>query len=96
MLKNGEISLSLDRGQVFVGKKKIGLTATECNLLACLLEKPGAVLTRQQFINRVWGDTYRGTDRTVDTHMQRLRRKLGRASRRIQTVRGQGYRLASA
>lgn len=93
VLKNGEISLSLDRCQAFVGKRKIDLTCTECNLLACLLERGDSPASREDLLKRVWGRAYQGTVRTVDTHIQRLRRKLGRAGRRIQTVRGVGYQL---
>ncbi len=88
--------MNLATCQAFLGKRKIGLTTTESNLLAVLLENQGNTLTREELLSSVWGESYRGTVRTVDTHIQRLRRKLGRAARRIRTVRGVGYELMSA
>jgi two-component system, OmpR family, alkaline phosphatase synthesis response regulator PhoP len=82
--------------QAFVGKRKIGLTTTEFNLLAVLLENQDDTVSREELLSLVWGESYKGTVRTVDTHIQRLRRKLGRASRRIRTVRGVGYELLAA
>ena len=72
------------------------MTTTESNLLAVLLENQGNILTREELLSSAWGESYQGTARTVDTHIQRLRRKLGRAARRIRTVRGVGYELMSA
>ena len=88
--------MNLTTCQAFLGKRKIGLTTTESNLLAVLLENQGNTLTREELLSSVWGESYQGTTRTVDTHIQRLRRKLGRAARRIRTVRGVGYELMSA
>ena len=87
--------LSLDRHtyQALVGKREINLTITEFNLLACFLENAGKALTRAALLSTVWDESYKGTVRTVDTHIQRLRRKLGLAGYLILTVRGVGYRL---
>ena len=93
VFQNGDIRLDLEQYRVFVRKKKVHLTATEFNLLACLFQNQGRGLSRKRLLRRVWGSSYRGTARTVDTHIQRLRRKLGRAARRIRTVWGLGYRL---
>jgi DNA-binding response OmpR family regulator len=84
--------LNLECCQAVVGRKEISLTLTECSLLACLLEQPGVTLTREELIRRVWGGTFRGNPTTVNAHIQRLRKKLGRAAKAIQSVRGQGYR----
>ena len=94
LLRNGLLSLRVDSCQAFVGKRSVNLTATECNLLACFLKNEGDNLSRRDLLDAVWGESYRGTLRTVDTHIQRLRTKLGRSGRRIRTVRGVGYRLA--
>ncbi len=88
--------MNLTTCQAFIGKRRIGLTTTESNLLAVLLENQGNILTREELLSSAWGESYQGTARTVDTHIQRLRRKLGRAARRIRTVRGVGYELMSA
>ncbi|MGH9339617.1 MAG: winged helix-turn-helix domain-containing protein [Acidobacteriota bacterium] len=93
ILEDGNLSLHLENCQVLVGKKRIDLTATESNLLACLLERRGDPVSRQELIDQVWGSNYQGTQRTVDTHIQRIRLKLGRSGWRIQSVRGIGYRL---
>jgi two-component system phosphate regulon response regulator PhoB len=85
--------LDLEQCRAWVRKRKINLTATEVNLLACFLQNQGRTLSRKRLLRKVWGSSYQGTARTVDTHVQRLRRKLGRAARRIRTVWGVGYRL---
>lgn len=73
------------------------LTRVEFDLLACLLEAPGRVFTRAQLIDRVWGDGFAITDRTIDSHVKGLRRKVSEAGfdpNVIETVRGVGYRVA--
>ena len=84
--------VDIERCQAIVGKKEVDLTVTECRLLACLLEQAGMTLTRAELIRRVWGDSFDGKPETVNTHMLRLRKKLGKAAKAIQSVRGQGYR----
>jgi len=93
---DGNVVVNLDRCQIVAGKKEVNLTVTECALLACLLENAGAVLTRDELILRLWGDGFRGKPATVNTHVQRLRKKLGKAARALHTVRGQGYRWKSS
>lgn len=92
-LTNGEIVLDLDNCRAFVGRKRLDLTPTEFNLLAQFLLNQHRTLTRAGLLRKVWGGRYRGTPRTVDTHVQRLRAKLGAAGRHLETVRGAGYRL---
>jgi len=76
--------------------QELDLTRVEFDLLACLLAAPGRVFTRAELIDRVWGDGFAITDRTVDSHVKGLRRKVetagGNASF-IETVRGVGYRV---
>ncbi len=93
ILKSSRISLHTDTCQAFVGKKKVDLTITEFNLLACFLNNGGTTLSRTALLNTVWDQSYSGTSRTVDTHIQRLRSKLGKAGYLIRTVRGVGYRM---
>ncbi|HLV00882.1 MAG TPA: winged helix-turn-helix domain-containing protein [Acidobacteriota bacterium] len=69
------------------------LTTTEFNLLQYLLANKGRVLKRDQLLDRVWGYGYGGTSRTLDTHIQRLRDKLGEEGEQIETIRGVGYRI---
>lgn len=75
------------------GGQELELTATEFKLLHHLASRAGRVQTRQMLLERVWGYTYEGYARTVDTHVRRLRKKLGPLSDRIETVRGVGYRF---
>jgi two-component system phosphate regulon response regulator PhoB len=69
------------------------LTSTEFKLLLELATKRGRVLTREILLDKVWGYTYEGYARTVDTHIRRLREKLGSAGDYIETIRGAGYRF---
>jgi len=79
--------------RVEVEGNEVFLTSTEFRLLHLLASHPGRVYTREVLLDRVWGYTYEGYARTVDTHVYRLREKLGRAGSRIETVRGIGYRF---
>jgi len=90
--------LSVDREtrRAFVHKQGVDLTRVEFDLLATLLDVPGRVYTRAQLIDRVWGDGFALSDRTVDSHVKLLRRKIGDAGGNadwIETVRGVGYRV---
>jgi DNA-binding response OmpR family regulator len=80
-----------------VGGKPLELTRVEFDLLSSLLESPGRVYTRAQIIDKVWGDGFAITDRTIDSHVKSLRRKVADAGGDpglIETVRGVGYRIA--
>ena len=77
--------------------KAIELTRVEFDLLACLLDEPGRVFTRGQLIEKIWGDNFAITDRTVDSHVKALRKKVsdaGAEAMLIETVRGVGYRVS--
>jgi two-component system catabolic regulation response regulator CreB len=79
-----------------VNGRVMDLTRVEFDLLACMLAAPGRVFTRAQLIDRVWGDGFAITDRTVDSHVKGLRRKVAEAggdATLIETVRGVGYRV---
>ena len=73
--------------------QEVALTATEFRLLEDLMRHAGAVRTREQLLNAVWGYSFEGYARTVDTHVRRLRAKLGEEAAALETVRGVGYRL---
>ncbi len=83
----------MDTYRAFVGKKRVNLTIMEFNLLVCLLKNAGTTLNRAALLRTVWDQSYVRTSRTVDTHIQRLRSKLGMAGYLIRTVRGVGYRM---
>ena len=89
---NGVI-IDIGRRQVNYKGKSIDLTATEFDLLLILAKTPGRVFTRNLLMDLVWGQDYYGVDRTVDTHMSRLRQKLGGGGKNLQTVHGIGYRF---
>ncbi len=71
----------------------VDLTATEFKLLAELIRSRGKVQSRDQLLDKVWGYRFEGYARTVDTHVRRLRQKLGVFADRVETVRGVGYRF---
>jgi two-component system, OmpR family, response regulator len=80
---------------VIVDQTEVSLTAKEFDLLYLLASHPGRVFSRNYLLDRLWGDTYSGFERTVDTHIQRLRRKLGGSGSvadRIVTLWGVGYK----
>jgi two-component system phosphate regulon response regulator PhoB len=89
----GGIRLDIAGHQLRIGSEEIPLTATEFRLLRLLLERAGRVQTRGQLLTDVWGYAEDIDSRTVDTHIRRLRRKLGPEADRIETVIGVGYRL---
>jgi len=93
ILERGGIRLDRARYHVEASGKELDLTPIEFRLLAHLMERPGRVLSRDRLIENVWGADVFVTERTVDTHIKRLRSKLGRASDRIETIRGVGYRF---
>jgi len=92
-LQRGSIELDPVQHRVWIDKKEALLTATEFKLLEYLLKSHGRVLTRDLLLDKVWGYDVAVTTRTVDTHIKRLREKLGKAGNTIETVRGVGYRL---
>jgi len=93
LIEVGGIELDVSGHQLRVRGKEMPLTATEFRLLRLLLERCGRVQTRGQLLSDVWGYAEDIDSRTVDTHIRRLRRKLGPEAERIETVIGVGYRL---
>ena len=89
----GEITLILSTRKVFVSSEEIGLTPKEYSLLLCLMRNKNTVLSREQLLVKCWGYDYEGDVRAVDTHIKRLREKLGSAGVKIRTVIKAGYRL---
>ena len=95
LIEFGPISLNLDAHEVLINDDEIILTALEFKLLKHLIQRRGRVQTRDQLLGDVWGYSSEITTRTVDTHIKRLREKLGTVGDYIQTVRGVGYRLSN-
>ena len=93
IIEFGPIKLNLDAHEVEIDEKEIFLTTLEFKLLKHLIKRKGRVQTRDQLLGDVWGYSSEVTTRTVDTHIKRLREKLGDIGAYIQTVRGVGYRL---
>jgi DNA-binding response OmpR family regulator len=89
----GEFVFKLNERLVTYKGSIIELSQTEFDLLYYLAENEGIALSREQILFKVWGFDYEGTDRTVDTHMNRLRNKLGIESDCIKTIRGYGYKF---
>jgi two-component system, OmpR family, phosphate regulon response regulator PhoB len=94
LLRVGDLVLDRSRHEVRAADRVIDCTATEFKLLAILMEREGRVQERDRLLSDVWGYDSIIDTRTVDTHMRRLRDKLGAHGRYIETVRGFGYRLA--
>ena len=95
-LRVGELVVDIPRHLVTVNRKPVELTATEFKLLTTLMKRRNRVQTREQLLQDVWDYDNIIDTRTVDTHMRRLREKLGRASKYLDTVRGVGYRFSDA
>jgi two-component system phosphate regulon response regulator PhoB len=94
VIRFGELVVDTAKHEASLKGKPIELTATEFKLLAMLMERRGRVQTRDRLLTDVWGYEGDVDTRTVDTHVRRLREKLGKASDYIETVRGVGYRFS--
>ena len=86
------VAIDRDARQVVLDGKNVDLSPTEYKILNYLMSNTGKALSRRQILNQVWNYDYYGDLRTVDTHINRLRIKLGDKGRYIRTVRGYGYR----
>jgi len=92
-LTAGAITIDPARHSVSVEGKRVNLTSIEFKLLCTLIQRRGRVQARDRLLNDVWGYESVIDTRTVDTHVRRLREKLGKAGTAVETVRGFGYRL---
>ena len=92
-IHTGQIELDAERHEVKVKGVAVVLTALEFKLLRTFLERPGRVQSRETLLSDVWGIDADVTTRTVDTHIKRLREKLGAAGEAFETIRGVGYKL---
>lgn len=92
-LRFGDLDIDVPRHEVRVAEQAITLTATEFKLLEILARRRGRVQTRERLLQDVWGYDNPIDSRTVDTHMRRLREKIGVAADYLETIRGVGYRF---
>jgi two-component system phosphate regulon response regulator PhoB len=92
--EHGSLQLDQEGHRCLLEGAEVELTAKEFGLLAALMSGPGRVWSREKLLEDVWGSDISVTHRTVDTHLKRLREKLGPAGELIHTVRGVGYRFA--
>jgi two-component system phosphate regulon response regulator PhoB len=96
VLECDSLRLDLERHRCYVDHVEVELTAKEFGLLETLMRRPGRVLSRERLLDEVWGTDITVTSRTIDTHLKRLREKLGPAGALIETVRGVGYRFSES
>jgi two-component system phosphate regulon response regulator PhoB len=86
--------IDVDSHEVFVDNESVTLTALEFKLLRQLVDRRGRVQSRDRLLSDVWGYSADVTTRTVDTHIKRLREKLGAMGKYVQTIRGVGYKFS--
>ncbi|MBB5916481.1 DNA-binding response OmpR family regulator [Nocardia transvalensis] len=91
IVTTGDVRVDLAARRIEVGGTPIALTAKEFELVEALVERPGAAVSRQQLMDRIWGDAFVAVSRSLDVHMTGLRQKLDRPGL-ITTIRGYGYR----
>ena len=94
ILGAGGLVVDVTRHKVTVDKKEIELTLMEFKLLVTLMQRKGKVQSRDKLLDDVWDIATDVTTRTIDTHIKRLRQKLGKTGKFIETIRGIGYRLS--
>jgi len=92
-IEAGGISVEISTGKVYAGKQEIALTPKEYVLLLCLMRNKNVIMSREQLLVKCWGYDYDGESRAVDTHVGRLREKLGDRAGCIKTVIKAGYKL---
>ena len=90
----GDLKIDIDSHEVYVDAELVNLTALEFKLLIQLVDRRGRVQSRDQLLADVWGYSAEVTTRTVDTHIKRLREKLGIMGKYVQTIRGVGYKFS--
>jgi DNA-binding response OmpR family regulator len=97
LVRSGDLTADLSRQTVFLtaggAQEQLDLTGIEFRILMCFLREPARVFSREDLLDRAWGHAVNVTDRTVDTHVGHLRKKLGRSKAKIETVVGSGYRF---
>lgn len=94
ILRVGRIKVDIPEHKVTVDKKEVELTVMEFKLLVTLIQRRGRLQSRERLLTDVWDIDTEVTTRTIDTHIKRLRQKLGKTGKMIETVRGIGYRFS--
>lgn len=89
----GPVAVDISKHEVTVNGSPVVLTFKEFELLCCLMENEGIVLSRDRLLSKVWGYDFDGETRTVDVHIRTLRQKLGLGGNYIETIRGVGYKM---
>ena len=89
----GGIAVELSTRKVFAGDREVAITPKEYSLLLCLMRNKNVIMSREQLLVKCWGYDYEGESRAVDTHVKRLREKLGEYADCIKTVIKAGYKL---
>ena len=92
-MEAGGITLELTTRKVWTGRKEVTVTPKEFAILRCLMQNKNIVMSREQLLVKCWGYDYDGEARAVDTHIKRLREKLGDHADCIKTVIKAGYKL---
>ena len=96
-LRHGQLTLDIERHEATFSGQRVQLTATEFQVLAALIERPGVVLSRAQLLQRAYTDDLHVTERTLDSHVRRIRAKFrGVGGDPIATVHGVGYKASDA
>lgn len=90
----GDLSINLNSKELRIAGEEIAVTKTEFELLVLLAQKPDRVFSREEIINRIWSETPYITERTIDVHIARLRKKLGKYAEMISNRSGFGYRFS--
>lgn len=93
VMELGGVRLLPDRGIAYAGGEELALTPKEFALLRYLLENRGRTISRERILISVWGHDFEGSDRVVDNHIRKLRKKLGKYGKQIKTVIKKGYRM---
>jgi len=95
VIEHRGLKLDLDQHRCFVIRSEIELTVTEFDLLRTMMSTPGKAFSRSELVDRVWGRDHHVTERTIDSHVRRIRKKLLEAGSDdlIETVHGLGYRM---
>ena len=93
IIKISSLTIDADRYEAMINNEKIELTTTEFNILLILASKPGWVFSRNKLLDMLWGEDKIVLDRTIDVHIQKLRKKLGQFGDHIKSVHGVGYKF---
>jgi two-component system phosphate regulon response regulator PhoB len=93
VIEHGGVRIDRVKHRAYVGERELELTPTEFRLLECVLRQPGRAFSRAQLMDAAIGEGAVVLERTIDVHIKTLRRKLGEAADRVETVRGVGYRF---